>query len=222
MNHQAKHVVWFLVVAVSTAMAVEPMLVEPEQRPSCGFNQSATELSQLIKQHPSQQRQLLQCNDQLVMIAQQRAEQLGKNNADPEITPNQIVIKGGFRVPNYYPVIGNQVEAVAKKFDQANQALNYLIESGKHHDHIMGKGEFFALQSQIGVGYFKAIEATQHNQWVVLIAQPWQSPKIIYNQEFNMSIKVAKGCDKDWQNSNDQFLIKKCSNLTPHIRRKKN
>lgn len=213
MNHQAL-LVLLLMTSVFSVLAVEAS-------DSCGLNKQAAQLSQLIKQHPSQQRQLMQCNVILATIAQQRAEQLGNNSADPEITPNQIVIKGGFRVPNYYPVIGNQVEAVAKNFDQAQLALEYLNDSGKHHDHIMGKGEFFALQSQMGVGYFKANEVTQHNQWVVLIAQPWQSPEFIYKQEFNMPVKMAKGCEKDWQNSNDEFLKKKCSSMSGHQRKNK-
>ncbi|TDR23445.1 hypothetical protein [Marinicella litoralis] len=211
MSQQTKLFFLLILISVSTLLAAAQTQSEFDQ--ICGNNSHAAELGQLIKGHPSQQRQSLQCNAILAEIAQQRAEQLANNSADPEITPNQVIIKGGFRVPNYYPVIGNQVEAVAKNFDQAQHALSYLLESGKHHDHIMGKGDFFALQSQLGVGFFKAQEDTQHDQWVVLIAQPWQSPKIVYQQQFNMPFKIAKGCEKDWQNSNDEFLKRKCSSM---------
>ncbi len=186
----------------------------------CGFNHQATSLANLIIQHPSQQRALLQCNQALTTIAQQRAEQLANNSADPEISPNQILIKSGFRMPNYYPVTGNQVEAVARDFNHADLAFQYLSQSGKHHDHVLGKGEFFGLQSELGIGFFAAKEATQHDQWVVLIAQPWQAPKIVYKQKFNMPVKVAKGCDKDWKNSNDEFLKEKCSSFVGHKRKK--
>lgn len=187
--------------------------VEVHLNGHCGLNQPANTLAELIRHHPSQKRPVLHCNQLLTSIAQQRAEQLANNKADLNITPNQILIKGGFRVPNYYPVSGNQVEAVARGMAQADQTLAYLLDSGKHHDHVMGIGEFFALQSQIGIGYFKANEVNQHNQWVVMIAEPWESIEIVFKQQFNMPIKIAEGCDSGWQNSTDEFLKRKCSSL---------
>ena len=186
---------------------------ETQSDQQCGVSLQANQLAQLIITHPSQKRPLLQCDQLLVTIAQQRAEQLANNRADPDITSNQILIKGGFRVPNYYPVTGNQVEAVARDFNQADQAFQYLNQSVKHHDHVMGKGDFFGLQSQLGVGYFKANDVTQHDQWVVLIAEPWQSAKFVYKQEFNMPVKMAQGCEKDWKNSGDEFMIRKCRSM---------
>ena len=70
-------------------------------------------MAQLIINHPNQKRTQLACNELLTSIAQQRAEQLAKNTADQKITANQVLMKGGFRMPDYYPVSGNQVEAVA-------------------------------------------------------------------------------------------------------------
>ena len=211
MKHLTLAVVW---VIQATLFSESAKADQVESSDSCGLNTPATELGRLIKQHPSQQRPELQCNQLLTSIAQQRAEQLANNSADPDITANQILIKGGFRVPNYYPVSGNQVEAVAKGFKQAEQAFQYLMQSTKHHDHVLGKGEFFSLQSQLGIGFFAAQEATQHDQWVVLIAEPWQSAKFVYKQEFNMPVKMAKGCDKDWKNSGDEFLIRKCRSMS--------
>jgi hypothetical protein len=46
------------------------------------------------------------------------------------------------------------------------------------------------------------------------MAQPWQSAEIVYKQKFNMPVKMAKGCDKDWKNSGDQFLIRKCRSMS--------
>ncbi len=211
-NHLTLSAFLLLMVIVPAVIANEQAPV-PESQP-CGLNSQASELGQLIRQHPSQKRPVLNCNQLLSSIAQQRAEQLANNSADPDVTPNQYLIKGGFRVPNYYPVTGNQVEAVAKGFKQAEEALKYLNESGKHHAHLMGKDEFFALQSELGVGFYAAQDATEHDQWVVLMAQPWQSPEIVYKQKFNMPVKMAKGCDKDWKNSGDQFLIRKCRSMS--------
>ena len=134
MIHQISHVLLFLLISISAVSAAE----QTAQIHSCGLNTQATELAQLIQEHPAQQRQLLQCNDDLTKIAQQRAEHMAKNNHDPNISPNQVVMKGGFRFPSYYPTSGNQVEAVARDTALAAEALSYLITSNKHHDHIMG------------------------------------------------------------------------------------
>ncbi len=45
------------------------------------------------------------------------------------------------------------------------------------------------------------------------MAEPWRSPKIVYKQNFNMPLKVATGCDSDWKNSNNEFLIRKCRRM---------
>ncbi len=179
----------------------------------CGMNQQAADLALLIIDHADQQRPVLQCNQLLAEIAQQRAEQLANNSADPEITPNQVLIKGGFRAADYYPVSGNQVEAVVRDLKNATLAMEFLRESGKHNDHVLGKGEFFALQNQIGVGFYQDDDPTNHDQWVVLIAEPWRSPKVVFKQEFTMPFKMATGCDQDWENGNDEFLKRKCRSL---------
>ncbi len=178
----------------------------------CGVNQPASQLAHLIINHPSQNRSTLKCDELLMSIAQQRAEQLANNTADLNTTPNQILIQGGFRIPNYYPVIGNQVEAQARDINQADQVIKYFIESGKHHDHVFGKGEFFGLQSQLGVGFFKAKDATQHDQWVVLSSASWKSPKIVFKAQTVEAPfkKETESCDKDWKKINDKLLKEKC------------
>ncbi len=162
----------------------------------CGFNQSAMALAQLIMNHPSQKRPVLNCNTQLSKIAQQRAEAMSKNLADPEITANQAVVKGGFRFPDYYPITGNQVEAVAKSINQPNQALAYLVNSNKHHNHILGKGDFFELQTELGIGFYQDSDITNKPQWVVLISQAWESPKYNYTQKFTKpGFKAPPECE---------------------------
>ena len=117
---------------------------ETQSDQQCGVSLQANQLAQLIITHPSQKRPLLQCDQLLVTIAQQRAEQLANNRADPDITSNQILIKGGFRVPNYYPVTGNQVEAVARDFNQADQAFQYLNQSHRSYLHYFNKSANFS------------------------------------------------------------------------------
>lgn len=214
MNNLNIAVFLLLMVTVCSVLASDQAQV-PELQ-ACGLNSQATELAQLIKQHPSQKRPLLQCNELLSSIAQQRAEQLANNNADSGISANQVLINGGFRVPNYYPIIGNQVESVAKNLDQASAVFEQLLSTSKYHDHVMGVGEFYGLQSELGVGFFKAKDITQNDQWVVMAAAPWEPPKVVIKQNkqnLTQPYKIAKGCDTDWKNSNDEMLKSKCGSL---------
>ncbi len=181
---------------------------------SCGINSEAAQLAQLMMNHPKQLRPFLACNQLLSNIAQDRAKQLGKNIADARITPNQVLIKGGFRIPHYYPISGNQVEAVAQKMDSPQQVIEYLAASTQHSDIVLGQGEFFGLQSQLGVGFYQAKDVTEHDQWVVLAAQPWEPQKVVFKKpKPEMPFKTAEGCDKDWKNGNDEFLKSKCRGL---------
>ncbi|WP_223789972.1 hypothetical protein [Marinicella meishanensis] len=208
------------VILPMLAVALSPVLQATEEPVACGQNAAAQALAEAIMAHPDQARPELVCNEQLAAIAQQRAESLAKNAHDPDITPNQIVVDGGFRFPSYYPVSGNQVEAVARDTREANAALTYLTESGKHHDQILGKVEFFALQSQLGVGFYADDDPTNHPQWVVLTAEPWLPPKVVFKTEMKAPKPMKQDCDTDWQRSDNEFLKRKCSRLKQSKRKR--
>lgn len=186
----------------------------------CGLNAAATALAQAIIDHPLQERPEMVCNEQLAQIAQQRAESLAKNEHDPDITPNQLLVDGGYRFPNYYPVSGNQVEAVARDTRQVKAALTYLTESGKHQDQILGKVEFFALQNQMGVGFYADDDPTTHPQWVVLTAEPWQPPEVVFKTTLKAPEPMKQDCQTDWQRSDNEFLKRKCSRMKQSKRKR--
>lgn len=197
-------------------IGVSPLSAQTEISDSetCGVNQSAQALAQLIMAHPSQKRPVLNCNTQLSEIAHKRAEDLAKNLADPEITANQVVVDGGFRFPDYYPVTGNQVEAVAKSVTDPSQAITYLVNSNKHHNHVLGKGDFFEIQTEIGVGYYQDDDITNETQWVVLISQGWESPKYKYTQTFTKpGFKNPEECEDRTQLRKSPKLKEKCRAL---------
>ncbi|MCX7552381.1 hypothetical protein OS175_00700 [Marinicella sp. S1101] len=178
-------------------------------------------MAELIKTHPSQKREVLNCNSQLSKIAQKRAEALSKNTADPEITANQIVAKGGFRFPDYYPISGNQVEAVAKSAANSDSVLNHLVNSDKHHNHILGKGEFFVIQTELGVGYYQDDDPTNETQWVVLISQAWESPKYKYTQKFaKPAIRGPDECYDKKQLRMSPELKEKCRSIANRSKKK--
>ena len=176
---------------------------------ACGQNAQAQTLASLIMGHESQQRLDLQCNELLVKIAAQRAIELLNDSNSDGLTPNQILIKNGFRFPSFYPPAGNQVEASATEVETPESALDYLVRSYKHRDLVLGDGEFFSRQSQIGVGYYK--NEDNETQYVVLIAEPYSKPKIVIKQEFKApKVTTEAECGKTWRSSKNDELRELC------------
>ncbi|MFT5140618.1 MAG: hypothetical protein ACI9H8_002153 [Lysobacterales bacterium] len=176
---------------------------------TCGQNAHAQKLASLIMGHESQQRPVLQCNELLAKIADQRALELINGSKPDDLTPNQILTKNGFKFASFYPPKGNQVEAVAVEWETPESALDYLTRNNKHRDLVLGNGEFFSRQTQIGVGYHK--NELNETQYVVLIAEAWTKTKIIIKQTFEApTITTETECGKTWRSSKNDDLRKAC------------
>lgn len=176
---------------------------------ACGHNAHAQKLASLIMAHASQQRTELRCNKLLAKIAAQRAIELVDGSTAPGLTPNQILTKNGFRFASFYPPSGNQVEAVAKEAETPESAIGYLVDSYKHRDLVLGNGDFFSRQSEIGVGYYK--NEQNQTQYVVLIAEAYTSPKVVNKQELaNPKVIINAVCVKTWRFSKNDGLRKEC------------
>ncbi|WP_154222970.1 hypothetical protein [Marinicella rhabdoformis] len=182
---------------------------KPAVTNNCGINNQSIDLAHQIISHPEQNRKTLKCSALLSEIAQLKAKIIASDLNQNDMTPNEFVVKQGYRFPNYYPLHGNQVEAVAKGSDP----LSYLINSDKHRDHVLGLGDFFSLQTEIGIGFFKDEDPATPNQWVVLIAQPWQAPKVRYKMAPPKPVNVKDVCPSGWENSADWQLKRKCEKL---------
>lgn len=183
------------------------------EKSQCGLNQPSIDLAELIINHPSQKRSELVCNELLAEIAGNRAESMVNQSADSELTANQFVIKQGFRFASYYPVTGNQVEAIAKDVNSPEAALNYLINSNKHHNHVLGKGDFFVRQNQIGVGFYHS--DLGQKQYVVMIAEPYKNPKIVFKpaELKPPTVRTVTDCPRDWRRSPNAELRKVCREM---------
>ena len=185
------------------------LAVEDTTQQICGHNKSSTTLAHQIINHPEQKRKTVTCSTLLSEIAQLKAKEIASGLTQSDMTANEFVVKQGYRFPNYYPLHGNQVEAVAKGSDP----LAYLIKSDKHRNHVLGLGDFFSLQTEIGVGIFEDEDPATPDQWVVLIAQPWQAPKINFKMAPPKQIDVKDVCPSGWENSADRSLKRKCKKL---------
>lgn len=185
------------------------LAVEGPTTQICGQNTFANKLALQIISHPKQNRKKLTCSTLLSEIAQLKAKEMASGLNQNDMTANEFVVKQGYRFPNYYPLHGNQVEAVAKGTDP----LIYLISSDKHKNHVLGTGDFFSLQTEIGVGVFKDNNPATPDQWVVLIAQPWQAPKVKYKMAPPKPVNVKDVCPSGWENSANRQLKRKCKKL---------
>ncbi|NNE06714.1 MAG: hypothetical protein HKN15_13415 [Xanthomonadales bacterium] len=175
----------------------------------CGTNAQAQALAVLILTHESQQRPELHCNELLAQIAAQRASDLVRRDDSKGPTPNQVLIDGGFRFASFYPPIGNQVEAVARDLETAEGALDYMLRGYHHRDHVLGNGEFFSRQTEMGVGFHQ--DENGRTQWVVLIAEPYSSPRIVIKPEFGEPETITVDeCPRTWRSSRNEELRKVC------------
>lgn len=206
-------IILLLVPFAESSIATEPV---------CGHSPESLELASLVIGHPSQKRSTLQCNTLLADIAAERAELLLNGKVGENDSPNRVLVQHGYRFPTFYPPTGNQVEAVAKNKTSAETALQYLTESNKHRDHVLGRGEFFSRQNELGVGY--AENASGESQFVVLIAEPYATPDIVYKYDNSYKAPhttINANCPKNWRHSSDAKLRKTCREIETRKRQER-
>lgn len=177
--------------------------------PACGETEQAQKLASLIMSHESQQRTELVCNELLAKVAAQRAMDLIDGPQPEDLTPNQYLIENGFRFPTFYPPQGNQVQAVASEWETPEEAFEFLAKSFQHRDLVLGDGEFFSRQTQMGVGFYE--NEDKLTQYVVFIAEPWTKLKVVIKQEFTApTTSTEVKCGKTWRSSTNDELRKVC------------
>lgn len=180
-----------------------------DAEPACGNSAQAQALALLIIGDESQQRESLFCNDLLANAAARRAMDLAENPEAETITPNEVVREAGFRFPTFYPPVGNQVQAIANEMDSPESAFEYLAERFEHRDLILGDGEFFLRQSELGIGYYP--DEQGQGTYVVFIAEPYSKPMIKINQVFKAPKMVTdEPCGKAWRASRNAEFRKMC------------
>ena len=203
---------------LNTLTLVMTFFVVTPVESGCESDTETAVLAQKIINHKQQERKHISCHQGLFDIAQERAKQIATGTTPNDLTPNHFLVQKGYRMPNYYPIHGNQVEAIAQA-SHVDVALKYLVESDKHQQHILGKGEFFSLQTQIGVGKYK--NGNAEDQWVVLIASPWEPPKFTYKAQTPKALNVPDICESGGEQSDSTYLQRKCRKKD-HVRKRKN
>ncbi|MEM7127418.1 MAG: CAP domain-containing protein [Chloroflexota bacterium] len=135
-----------------------------------------TEIVMLVQRHPGQQRESVQCNSTLIQVAREKAMDLGLRNymahVDPDgIGPDQLVRNAGYQLPNFYgyDVDSNYIESIAGGRLEA-ETWDIWMNSPGHRMHLLGEVDFYAEQTEIGIGYAYVENSTYKHYWVFFSA----------------------------------------------------
>lgn len=142
----------------------------------CGFNEAAQQLALLIIQDPLQQRTKLNCHPLLAQAAADKAKAMahaGKvNHYVGGLGANQRLRMLGYQLPPFYSgTIGNQVEAVAGGYSNADAAWSAFKASTGHRSHLLGEIPFYQQQVHIGVGFYYKWSSPHVEYWAVYVAR---------------------------------------------------
>lgn len=124
-----------------------------------------------------QKHPLLTPNDKLAAAAQAHARNMATNNyfshvAPGNIWPNQRVRAAGYHLPDDWPDDANYVESICAGQPNAEEAWNAWMHSPSHSKHLLGLSDFFAAQTNVGIGYAFKSNSTYQHYWCVVTAPP--------------------------------------------------
>lgn len=141
---------------------------------TCGNNDQAKQLSELIQKHAQQQRVKISCHPKLTEIALFKVSLLSQEDVIMHnigyLTPNQLLRDQGYNLSKIYPILGNQVEAIAAGNKTVQATFQQLLDSPRHRNLLLGISEFYRHQNQIGVAYLQQKVSPFDHYWVVYLA----------------------------------------------------
>jgi hypothetical protein len=134
-----------------------PIMAHQQRRYPCGVVPMGAELMRLMIEDAEQMRKNPRCDNAMVAIAQNRANDMVRrkyfNHVDPDgWQPNHWLDVAGC-LPDGYPENGNSVESITLNYHTAQAAWNALVSSKGHRPHVLGTHPFFAAQVAVGVGW---------------------------------------------------------------------
>lgn len=146
----------------------------------CALSPEEEMIEDFLVAAPDQQREPLRCNPTLSRVALERAMDMAArdyvNHVNPDgHGPNYLVQQGGYVLPSYYgsEPTSNNVESIAAGYESATDVWNSWMESESHRVHLLGETDFYAEQTDYGIGHvYVASGSTYKHYWVVLTAKP--------------------------------------------------
>ncbi len=157
----------------------------------CDLRESERRLLELIVNSAAQHREALECQASLVEFARARAEDMASRNYFSHVNPdrfgpNSLLRDAGYALPDSYGGGGsNSVEAIAAGYSNPEVVFRKLLNSSTHRAHLLGEGEFFRVQDQIGVAHAYNPDSDYEDYWVIIIARTQRpdEPRLICTPE---------------------------------------
>lgn len=141
------------------------------------------ELLRLMVEDPEQRRKSIHCHPILQRVARERGEDMARrnyfNHTNPDGDgPNVLVTRAGYRLPGWYPTDqdANSIESISGGRPTAEDVWNALRVSPGHRSHVLGMEDFFAKQTNVGIGYTLVEHSHHWHYWVILSAHPEVRP----------------------------------------------
>lgn len=145
---------------------------------SCGFNQEARKLAQLIINDPEQTRSKLTCSPLLSAIAAKKVKQMTKIKRVRHRMSNRLLIDAGYPLSKIYPrALENNVEALAGGVSSPEEMWIQFKESSGHRMHLLAEHDFYRLQDEIGVGFISDPKTPHVQYWAVYVAHRAEEKK---------------------------------------------
>lgn len=153
-----------------------PLVVRPN---TCDLNPQEQEIANLASQHPEQGRPFMNCDPILAQVARQRALDMGTRNyfshTNPDgFGPNYLVRQAGYGLPSWYGTANdaNNIESIAAGYATASVTWAGWLNSAGHRAHVLGEIQFWADQTNYGIGYAYVPGSIYKHYWVFISAPP--------------------------------------------------
>jgi len=146
---------------------------------NCGNNKQARLLAELIIKDKEQQRTVIRCNKLLTDVAQQKAELMVERGLVMHNlggSPNERLRDANYKLPDYYGgALGNQVEAIAGGYSDAEEVWDGFKDSFGHRQHLLGEHDFYREQDEIGVAFVKKWQSPHVEYWAVYLTKGFKN-----------------------------------------------
>lgn len=149
--------------------------------PDDGGSAQEREMVALIRGHPGQKRKSFRYDARLGAAARAKARDMAKRgyfgHTDPDgFGSNWHIARTGYRLPDHWLAFknANQGESILAGFSSVPDALAHWLNSSSHRSHLLALNQFYADQTQYGIGYHSEPGSKYGHYWVLVTAPPEQ------------------------------------------------
>jgi len=138
-------------------------------------------LLEAVRTHPAQRRTALAVDERLMRGAEARARdlyyhpELGPEHVTSDgKTPNEAARETGYRLPDWYPAQGNQIETLGFNYVDLGALLEAIGKSAAHADHVFGRNDLHVAQTICGAAHLESPGERRRwrHVWVLWTAHP--------------------------------------------------